>query len=715
MHEWKGPRKFQGLHAGMGWPRPSFPLSHNFTHYSKRYTDINRNMCRKPNIHEAASSVASEIKRSKGFVKAKQIEAQQPPLVPPSTCATKQTNQYGWALLFPLAGVFCFSSAPARSIVVIAVSRFIAVHLALSLHYQLVHKDNYEEKPSQNDLNRERRFYCTSIWNQMFLLLLLQQATSLMLPTQQPVAIFQPVMVDLVQLAIAHGLAVEPLYYFANRLLCTLRTRHQTKESHQESSSHIPTTAFFRSLPENLLIICCIFSTLITAFGMFGHHSWAAVGLYLIGFDLADMYGHSQIRVSSPLFTHKVSPLKYILLTSDFRLGHHAYSTGNFSLFMPLWDHVFGTYREYRQRNESALLPASQQDFVFIVHPSGTGLAATLPEVCYYQVYDEYPQILPFWLDTLVLKFVCTIARSVAGFKCYYGSRFCIGNEYVGRLACLARGPYDYLKPACHAQVNQDIIDLIRKEHQTKGTRCFGLGNLNKMKQLNDGGIEIVEAIRQDPYLRDKQIRVWTGDTMTSASIYNQILDIPDLTELYYIGAGGKVGTAVVEMLLENKPDLRVTIFSRNVVFHHDRVTYSTDLSDLCDYKYVVVGKILSEKMYAKAFAKREVCNTRYMLDYTVPLLPIKPALMRPEKIKHVRIGLLRAVGGSRNKFLKGNYDVCMSHDQHHIVPCHFGCLLRTVSNCETDEVGPVDHNEVEKLWKMALSRGFRNVDIQYE
>ena len=100
--------------------------------------------------------------------------------------------------------------------------------------------------------------------------------------------------------------------------------------------------------------------------------------------------------------------------------------------------------------------------------------------------------------------------------------------------------------PYYSTAINQDTVNLICTQHNLKGTRFFGLGNLNKMKQLNDGGNVIVELIQKDSYLKDKGIRVWTGDSLTSASVYNQIAEIPSLTGIFFVGLNGKIGQALI-------------------------------------------------------------------------------------------------------------------------------------------------------------------------
>jgi hypothetical protein len=231
------------------------------------------------------------------------------------------------------------------------------------------------------------------------------------------------------------------------------------------------------------------------------------------------------------------------------------------------------------------------------------------------------------------------------------------------------------------------------------------------MKQLNDGGVEMVRLLEADPYLKDKKIRIWTGDTMTVASVFHQIADIPNLDCLFYVGAGGKIGTAVCEMLVRERPNLKIRIFSRNKVLEHPNISYSTNLSEIAEYKVALVGKILSGEMYRKALDAVEECKTRFVLDYTVPALPI--AALRKRGIQHIRIGLLKTE--PNNPFLKGHYDLCMSHDENHIVPCHFGCLLNTIEGRETHEVGEIDQQQVQRLWKMTVARGFSNISIDYD
>jgi len=418
------------------------------------------------------------------------------------------------------------------------------------------------------------------------------------------------------------------------------------------------------------------------------------------------------VRIRHWLFTSRYSPLTYLFYTPEFHLGHHAYFNNNYALFCPLWDHLFGTYREY-QKKDLQMLPEDQQDFVFIGHNGGLGHLLTIPELCFYNIYEQYRRIpfLPLKMEYLLVNGIAFIVRNFFS-TFYYCSRYCIANEYIGRIICLVRTPLDYMSPKSYKKVNDEILQLIREQNQKYGTRYFGLGNLNKMKQLNESGIDIVKLIQQDDYLSDKKIRVWTGDTLTVASVFRQIADIPELDSLYYIGAGGKVGTAVCQLLVRERPNLKIRIFSRHKVLDHlPNISYSTDLSEIRNYRVALIGKILSPAMYNDAF-QGGPCKTRFLLDYTVPAIPIEAAKLRPEKIQYIRVGLLKTYAS--NPTLKGHFDVSMSHDENHIVPCHFGCILNTINRRETNEVGEIDLDNVEKMWKMTVARGFGNITFDY-
>jgi sterol desaturase/sphingolipid hydroxylase (fatty acid hydroxylase superfamily) len=619
------------------------------------------------------------------------------------THSKERNTDYDWALL---AGVALFQPlTPVWPIYAIVLARLLSTHLLLSLHWMFVDKDNYTHKLTKKQLLRERSEYLTAYYLHMYV----QVALQLVFPSMffSDNAIIGTCMMEALAM---HIFFVEPVYYVVHRWLHVPSQMKTMHGFHHLSIQTLPTTSMVQNFHEHLVYIATFGPAFFVPFLVMGRQHWVAIGAYLVFFDIVNQFGHMNLAIRHWMWTGTYSPLKYLLYTPEFHQGHHSYFNANYALFMPIWDYLGGTAREYRKK-QPVVLPKEQQDFVFIGHNGGLSHLLTIPEICIYKVYDDYKIYFPLRFEVLLMHLICMVTRVFASF--YYCSRFCVANERIGRIIVLLRTPYDYITPSRYSGINQEIVQCMREEHKKHGTRYFGLGNLNKMKQVNDGGIDIANMVKEDSYLCDKNIRVWTGDTMTVASVYHQIADIPDLKEFYYIGAGGKVGTAVCELLVKNFPYMKIKIFSRTPQLKHTNISYSTDLSEMKDYRVVLVGKILSGRMYAKALLGHGDVKTRFILDYTVPALPIECLKKRPENIQHIRVGLLRSTV-TNNSFLRGHYDYCMSHDENHIVPCHFGCLLNTVAGRETDEVGDIDQNNVERMWKMTRARGFDNIEIDY-
>lgn len=648
-------------------------------------------MCKKPEPKAEVSTSSQAVDSVKDGVDA------------PIHSAVFRFTDYDW-ILFLVPALF-YKMTPVFPLYAVAIVRILAVKAILSLHYIFVDKDNYLNKLPRKQLQREKEEYLSGIimhmWTQIPLQLIFP---SLFFSDSSEIGACA------LETLACHVFLVEPLYYAVHRWLHLPAHMKAMHGFHHLSITTLPTTSSVQNPFEHMIYIAVFGPAFLLPFLLQRRQHWIVIGGYLIIFDIVNAWGHTNVRIRSWLFTSRYSPMTYLFYTPEFHLGHHAYFKANYALFMPIWDHVFGTYREYKKK-DNPLLPKKQQDFVFIGHNGGLGHYFTMPEFSFYNVYDDYMRTwLPIKLEFFIAHVIAQVYRVFARF--YYCSRFCVANESIARIICLSRTPWDYMTSKNYAGINRDILQLVRQEYDAHGTRFFGLGNLNKMQQLNSGGEDIVRMVGQDSYLCDKKIRIWTGDTMTVASIFQQMVDIPNLDNFYYIGAGGKVGRAVCELLVEVLPNLKIRIFSRNHFFKHPNISYSTDLVDMADYKVVLVGKILSGEWYRKALRLKSKVITRFVLDYTVPALQIKALNERPECIQHLRVGLLKTL--PNNPFLKGPYDLCMSHDENHIVPCHFGCLLNAINQRETNEVGDIDIDSVGKTWQMALARGFSNIDIDF-
>lgn len=611
-------------------------------------------------------------------------------------------------LLFFLLPALCWKVTPVLPTYIIAFARIISTHAILTLHYIFVDKDNYNNKLTQKQLAREKDDYLVGPVIHMYA----QIALQIIFPSMffSDLSLIKSCALNTF---ISHVLAVEPLYYFAHRWLHVPEHMKSMHGFHHLSINTLPSTSLVQNFQEHFVYIATFGPAFLLPFFIGGCQHWTVIGAYLVLFDIINAFGHMNLRLRHWVFTHPYSPIKYLFYTPEFHLGHHAYFRANYALFMPFWDFIMGTHRDY-QKNDPELLPPKQQDFVFIGHNGGLGHLLTCPELSVYNVYDSYRRtFLPLQVEFILVHIICLICRIFI--KCYSLSRYLINGSKIGRIICVLRTPIDYIYPSHYKGVNEDIVQLIKDQYVECGTRYFGLGNLNKMKQLNDGGRVIVDMINKDSYLKDKKIRIWTGDTMTAASVYNQIVEIPNIEDVFYIGANGKIGNAVCELITKRHPNIKIKVFSSYQGMDHPNISYTTDLTEMLNYRIVVTGKFLPSHKYAKAFSQAKKMNmvnkTRFILDYTVPFIPIKTKTFGYTEIQHIPIGLLQVTSKA---FLRGHFDICMSHDQNHIYPCHAGCIINASEGRETDETGDIDVLEMERMWTKALNYGFQNRIIDY-
>jgi sterol desaturase/sphingolipid hydroxylase (fatty acid hydroxylase superfamily) len=648
-------------------------------------------MCLQPDIYSAKQTV----KKAERLVTKSKIV--------PSTHSAKERKTDYDVLLF-LVPALLYKLTNVLPIFAIGIARIISTRLTLSLHYMLVDKDNYDNKLTQKQLHRERDDYLVGTVLHMWIQVVLQ----IIFPGMffSDISLLKSCAVNTF---LAHVFLVEPLYYFAHRWLHIPEQMKKMHGFHHLSIKTTPSTSLVQNFHEHFLYVATFGPAFLAPYFLGGSQHWIIIMAYLLSFDLINAYGHMNIKLTSPIWNSRYSPLHYLFYTPEFHLGHHAYFSANYGLFMPIWDYMLGTQRKYTKKDENTM-PANKQDFVFIGHNGGLGHLLTTPEFSVYNMYDSYKRtFLPIQVEFLIAHAVAQVSRLFM--SSYTLSRYLVQNQHIGRIICVLRTPIDYMNPKGFRGVNQDIINVIKNEYKTKGTQCFGLGNLNKMKQLNDGGRLISEMVREDSYLKDKDIKIWTGDSLTSASVYNQIAEIPGLKEFFFIGANGKIGNAVCVQLLNKNPNLKIRVLSGYKGIEHPRISYTKDMSEIVNYEVVVTGKILPANKWSKAFknASKSV-KTRFILDYSVPCIPIN--VKGQKQINHIQIGLLESTSKT---FLKGHFDICMSHDENHIYPCHAGCIINMVEKRETDETGDVDLDEMNRIWDKAVSYGFRNRTISYK
>ena len=287
-----------------------------------------------------------------------------------------------------------------------AILRMISTHLFMTLHFIYVDKDNYANKLNEIQLRREKKDYLVGTILHMWAQLALQLMFPGMFFTDSstiPTCAWNTLL--------THVAVVEPLYYVVHIWLHKPEVMKKMHGHHHQSVNTLPSTSLVQNFQEHFIYIATFGPAMIFPYFIAGAQNWMVIAAYLILFDLINAFGHTNIRLRHWIFTSKYSPIKYLFYTPEFHLGHHNLYNCNYALFMPLWDFIFQTYREF-YKTDPELIDAKQQDFVFLGHNGGLGHFLTCPEVSMYNIYDPYKTTgLPIQVEILVMSVVGAMMR----------------------------------------------------------------------------------------------------------------------------------------------------------------------------------------------------------------------------------------------------------------------------------------------------------------
>ena len=138
----------------------------------------------------------------------------------------------------------------------------------------------------------------------------------------------------------AHIVVVEPLYYGFHLLLHVDWFYRNHHIYHHRSVRTEATTSMSFTLLERIsyTILFAIPPVIAYFLGLFNF--WAILAFFLL-FDFLNSFGHLNIKLENKWY--KNSPIRWFIYSPEYHERHHAEFLTNYSLFMPIFDRLFGT------------------------------------------------------------------------------------------------------------------------------------------------------------------------------------------------------------------------------------------------------------------------------------------------------------------------------------------------------------------------------------
>ncbi|XP_024993157.1 protein ECERIFERUM 1-like [Cynara cardunculus var. scolymus] len=415
---------------------------------------------------------------------------------------------------------------------------------------------------------------------------------------------------------------VEFLYYWLHRTLHHHFLYNRYHSHHHSSVVTEPITSVIHPFAEHMAYFA-LFAIPLTTISLTRTASLAAFGGYVTFIDIMNNMGHCNFELIPKSVFAIFPPLKYIMYTPSYHSLHHTQFRTNYSLFMPLYDYIYGTmdkstdilYEKSLCRKEESpnvvhLTHLTTLDSVYHMRLGFASLASK-PHTC----SKWYLWIL--WPVTIWSMLITWI----------YGKTFVVERNVFKNLKlqtwAIPKYRIQYLIEWQREAIN-GLIEAAILEAEGKGIKVLGLGLLNQGETLNRSGEFFV---RRNPGLK---VRVVDGSSLVVAVVLNSIP--AGTTEVVFRGNFNKVASYLALALCRR--GIKVGISQKDHYQMLKSKLKSTDdqeklfLSQTYSHKIWVVGDGVSKEEQMKAskgtliipysqFPPKKVCKDCFY--YTTP------------------------------------------------------------------------------------------------
>ncbi|KAG2309273.1 hypothetical protein Bca52824_029021 [Brassica carinata] len=146
----------------------------------------------------------------------------------------------------------------------------------------------------------------------------------------------------LILVALLHAGPVEFIYYWFHRALHHHFLYSRYHSHHHSSIVTEPITSVVHPFAEHIAYSLILVMPLVTTF-LCGTVSVVSIALYITYIDFMNNLGHCNFELIPKLCFSLFPPLKFLFYTPSFHSLHHTQFRTNYSLFMPVYDYIYGT------------------------------------------------------------------------------------------------------------------------------------------------------------------------------------------------------------------------------------------------------------------------------------------------------------------------------------------------------------------------------------
>ncbi|XP_052194010.1 very-long-chain aldehyde decarbonylase CER1-like [Diospyros lotus] len=480
-----------------------------------------------------------------------------------------------------------------------------------------------------------------------------------------------------------HTGPVEFLYYWLHRALHHHYLYSRYHSHHHSSIVTEPISSVIHPFAEHIAYFM-LFAIPMLTMALTGTASLVAYAGYLTYIDFMNNMGHCNFELIPKRLFFIIPPLKYLMYTPSFHSLHHTQFRTNYSLFMPMYDYIYGTADE----STGTLYEASLQrreDMADVVHLTHL----TTPESIYHlrlgfasiasRPYTPKWYLWVMWPVTIWSMIITWI----------YGRTF-VGERNVFRNLKLQtwvipKYNIQYFMQWQKKSINSLIEDAIL-EAEKRGSKVLSLGLMNQAKELNKNG-ELY--IQRNPQLK---VKVVDGSSLAVAVVLNSI---PKGTKQVLLrGSLSKVAYCIALALCQRH--IQVCVMHEDE-FKKLKATLDTQaasnlaLANTDFPKTWLVGDGLSEEAQLKASKG----------TLLIPFSQFPPKQIRNDCFYHHTPAM------ATPKYLE-NVDSCENWLPRKVMSAwRIAGIVHALEGWNVHECGKMLFN-IEKIWEASLLHGFQ-------
>ncbi|GMP42482.1 hypothetical protein CsSME_00012217 [Camellia sinensis var. sinensis] len=384
---------------------------------------------------------------------------------------------------------------------------------------------------------------------------------------------------------------VEFLYYWLHRALHHHYLYSRYHSHHHSSIVTEPITSVIHPFAEHIAYFVLFAIPMVTTV-LIGSASLVSGFGYITYIDLMNNMGHCNFEFIPKWIFSIFPPLKYLMYTPSFHSLHHTQFRTNYSLFMPIYDYIYGTMdkstdslheislkREEDSPNVVHLTHLTTPNSIYHLHIGFASLASK-PQMSQWYLWLMWP--VTCW--SMIIT-------------CIYGSTFIVERNTFGKLKlqswAIPRYNIQYLFERQREATSGLIEDTIL-EAEARGINVLSLGLLNQGEELNNNGEFYIQRYPQ------LNVKVVDGSSLVVAIVLNSIPK--ETTQVLHRGSLSKVAYSIVSALCQREIQVS-TIYKTE----YEKLKLATEfgnnvvVSESYAEKIWLVGDGLSEEEQRKA------------------------------------------------------------------------------------------------------------------